>query len=74
MIKANQLTAYDQAAKTIEEAAKLLDGINIARLDPDDRDNVVLLVSDAHKLRVELFHKAHERFVAERSGDVKPGE
>lgn len=74
LIKAHQVIPYDQAAKKLEQVTTLLASVNVAGLDPVDVKQLTELYALASAFRSELFGKAHARYVAERAGDVKPGE
>lgn len=65
-IKSYQLTAYDEASKAVERAADILDEINVARLNADHREALADLISQARKLRHELFSAAYDRFLHNR--------
>lgn len=73
MIKAHQLIPYDSASKRIEQAAQLLEGTNVAGLNEIDQKWLADIVVEVRRMRHEFFRKAHERFIAERTGDVAPG-
>lgn len=74
MIKAHQLVPYDNAAKQMEKVCELLASVNVAGIDQVDVKTLTDLYARAAAFRSELQSTAHERFVAERMGDVKPGE
>lgn len=66
MIKPEQLTAYDTASKEVEKAAQILEAINVARLDADDRQMLAEVISKARNLRARLFTEAHNAYCRER--------
>jgi hypothetical protein len=74
MITAKQLPIYDAASRKIEVAARELETINVAGLEEIDRKWLADAIVEVRRMRHEFYHKAHARFVAERMGDVKPGE
>lgn len=66
MIRAEQLTAYDAASKEVERAAQILEAINVASLDGDDRTLLAELIKAARNLRAGLYHQAHQRYCHDR--------
>ena len=74
MIKAHQVKPYDDASKGIEKAASILEQINVAGLNSDDAVWLLQTITELRGMRSMFFNEAHRRFVAERKGDVKPGE
>jgi hypothetical protein len=65
-IKPDQMTAYDDASKEIEKAARLLEAINVARLNHDDHERIRTLVNEVRCARHEFYRAAHDCFLRER--------
>lgn len=74
MLKAHQVVPYDNASKTLRSVAETIGSINVAGLDAEHRAMIEVLQRQAAATASEMFSLAHERFIAERTGDVKPGE
>jgi hypothetical protein len=74
MLRSNQVVPYDNASKVLRSVAEQLGNINVVGLDAEHRAMIEVLQRQAAATGSEMFSLAHERFVAERAGDVKPGE
>lgn len=66
MIKPEQMTAYDDASKLVEQAARILETINLARLNGADIAMIQTLISGARNVRATLYHEAHDAFLRAR--------
>lgn len=73
MLKAHQVKPYDDAAKSLGRVAEMLAAINIAGLNAEDVDAITGLLHQTVCIKNQLFRQAHERFVAERRGEVGAG-
>lgn len=74
MLKTHQVIPYDTASTVLRSAADLIGTVNVAGLDAEHRAMIEVLQRQCVATAHEMFTLAHERFVAERAGDVKPGE
>ena len=62
----HQLMHYDFAATEIDKAAKILEGVNLAKLNLPHTERIHKLIIEARVLRHEMFALAHAAFLRER--------
>jgi hypothetical protein len=71
-IKPEQVTAYDDASKEVERAAKILEAINLACIYGADALAIAEAIVMVRKLRAHLYGEAHDCFLRERGLKEQP--